>query len=215
MSNEMTTLNVDDGWGDAAEEANERIIRGTFLKFADWRWTAGQEGRVIQEGTKMVAIDTAAAWVRWEAGKPVEYVVRKHGEHLPERESLGHTQDMGWEAGPDGKPRDPWQNTRFVHFIDPTTAEEFTWSTSSMGGIAAVSSLGGPVIRKRTELPRAMPVVELRFQDMKTRFGKKSKPWLKIVDWVGGKPQEPALKQIEHNPAKEPVRGDMQDEIPF
>src|SRR5258708_26155082 len=107
MSNELTTLNADDGWNDAAEEANERIIRGTFLKFADWRWTAGQEGRVIPEGTKMAAIGTAAAWVRWEAGKPVEYIVRKTGEHLPEREELSHWPGpIRWEAGPDDKPRD-------------------------------------------------------------------------------------------------------------
>src|SRR5262249_57111470 len=28
-----------DGWNDAASEAAERTIRGTLLKFADWRWT--------------------------------------------------------------------------------------------------------------------------------------------------------------------------------
>jgi hypothetical protein len=77
---------------------------------------------------------------------------------------------------------------------------------------SAVSGLGGPIQRMRMARPGAVPVVELRFQDMKTKFGKKSKPWLKIVDWVGGKPQEPALKQIEHN---QPVRGDMSDEVPF
>jgi len=244
MSNELTTYDSDDGWGDAAEEANERIIRGTFLKFADWRWTAGQEGRLIPEGTKMAAMGTAAAWVRWEGGKPVEYIVRKAGERLAEREELSHTDEMGWEAGPDNKPRDPWQNTRFVYMVDPATAEEFTFSTSSMGGIAAVSGLGGPIQRMRMARPGAVPIVELRSQDMKTKFGKKSKPWLKIVDWVGGKPQEPQLKQIEHTPtadagspelqraiaeeraqrqhdernpppARAATRGDMQDDIPF
>jgi hypothetical protein len=35
----------DDGWSHAAAEAAERSIRGTLLKFADWRWTAGKEQR--------------------------------------------------------------------------------------------------------------------------------------------------------------------------
>src|SRR5258705_3035161 len=83
MNNEVMTyhtpelLSKDDGWEDAADEANERILRGTLLKFSDWRWTAGQEGRLIPEGTKMAAMGTAAAWVRWEGGKPAQYVVRK------------------------------------------------------------------------------------------------------------------------------------------
>src|SRR4029077_15393465 len=93
-----------------------------------------------------------------------------------------------WEAGPDGKPRDPWQSTRFVYFVDPTTAEEFTFSTSSGGGIGAVNSLGGPIQRMRMARPGAVPVVELRSQEMRTKFGRKGKPWLKIVDWVGGAP---------------------------
>lgn len=245
MSNDLTTFENDDGWNDAAHDANEQILRGTLLKFADWRWTAGQDGRLIPEGTKMVAIGTAAAWVRWEGGKPVEHRMRAPGGVLAMREELGHDDTSHWEAMSDGKLRDPWQNTRYVYFVDPATAEEFTFSTSSMGGIGAVSSLGGPIQRMRMARPGAAPVVELRYQDMKTKHGKKSKPWLKIVDWVGGKPQESAARLIEHNPqqgtaspelqraidqervhrqhdernpppARAPVRGDMEnDDVPF
>jgi hypothetical protein len=215
MSNELTTFENDDGWNDAAHDANEQILRGTLLKFADWRWTAGQEGRLIPIGTKMVAVGTAAAWVRWENGKPAGHRVRAPGGVLAEREELGYDDRSCWEKMPDGTLRDPWQNTRYVYLVDPATAEEFTFSTSSMGGFGAVSSLSGPIQRMRMARPGAAPVVELNCQDMKTKFGKKSKPWLKIVDWVGGKPQESAPKQIEHNPAKAPVRGDMDDGIPF
>jgi hypothetical protein len=61
---------ANDGWNDAAQEAGERTIRGTLLKFADWRWTAGKEATPIEDGTKLVALATAAMWVRWENGKP-------------------------------------------------------------------------------------------------------------------------------------------------
>src|SRR5260370_31869158 len=102
MSNEVMTyhtpelLSKDDGWEDADDEANERILRGTLLKFSDWRWSAGQDGRLIAEGSKMAAMGTAAAWVRWEGGKPAQYVVRKAGERLPEREELGYHNELDW-----------------------------------------------------------------------------------------------------------------------
>ena len=44
---------ADDGWNDAAQEAGERTIRGTLLKFADWRWTAGKENTPVEAGTEV------------------------------------------------------------------------------------------------------------------------------------------------------------------
>jgi hypothetical protein len=34
MTHDLIT--TDDGWNDAAAEANERVLRGTLLKFSDW-----------------------------------------------------------------------------------------------------------------------------------------------------------------------------------
>jgi hypothetical protein len=36
-----TTIPPTDGWDDAAAEEAGRIIRGTLMKFVDWRWYAG------------------------------------------------------------------------------------------------------------------------------------------------------------------------------
>ena len=33
-----------DGWDDTAAEAEERLIRGSLLKFTDWKWSIGKEG---------------------------------------------------------------------------------------------------------------------------------------------------------------------------
>ena len=96
-----------DGWNDAASEAAERTIRGTLLKFADWRWTAGKEATPVEDGTKLVAMATAAMWVRWEDSKPVEYIVRQPGRRLPEREELSHQDKSEWEEGFDNEPKDP------------------------------------------------------------------------------------------------------------
>jgi hypothetical protein len=122
MSNDLSTIS-NDGWGDAAAELSERMIRGSLLKFSDWKWTLGKEGTAIKDGKRLVALGTAAAWVKWVDGKPAEYKLRQAGQRLPEREELGDTNEDDWEAGLNGEPKDPWQNTRFVYLVDPVTAE--------------------------------------------------------------------------------------------
>jgi hypothetical protein len=42
--NSVATIQKDDGWDDAAAENAERVIKGTLLKFSEWRWTKGKEG---------------------------------------------------------------------------------------------------------------------------------------------------------------------------
>ena len=122
--------------------------------------------------------------MKWQGGKPVEYRVREPGVPMPERAELGDNDPAKWEVGPDGQPRDPWQNTRFVHLIDPQTAEEFTFSTSSWGGRDCVINLAGQIKRMRSKHPDAVPLVELGAAPMSTKFGRKSKPVLKVVGWL-------------------------------
>ena len=50
MSN-LPSIPNNDGWGDAANEAGGHTIRGTLLKFADWRWTCGKEAAPLPNGT--------------------------------------------------------------------------------------------------------------------------------------------------------------------
>src|SRR5262249_24572648 len=177
------SVQSDDGWGDAAAENAERLIKGTLLKFADWIWSKGKEGTRVEEGTTLIALYTTAAWVKWSDGKPVAYKIRQSGKRLPERSEVGDDDARDWEAGSDGKPKDPWQNTRFVHLVDPITDEEYTFSTSTWGGRGAVTDLADQIQRERYARPGVVPVVELRAAPMLTRFGRKSRPLFKIVDW--------------------------------
>ena len=105
----------------------------------------------------LVALATAAGWVKWQGGKPVEYRMRQPGVPMPARADLGDNDRAKWEFGPDGQPRDPWQNTHFVYLIDPQTAEEFTFSTSSWGGRDCVINLAGQIKRMRDKYPDAVP----------------------------------------------------------
>ena len=187
--NSLATIQSDDGWGDAAAENTERVIKGKLLKFSEWRWTKGKEGTEIEEGTTLVALGTAAGWVKWYSGKPIEYLMRQPGKKLRDRHELSDPEGCGtWEIGPDGKPRDPWQNTRFVYFVHPISAEVFTFVTASWGGRQAVNDLGEQIQRMRCARPGASPLVELHAEPWLTKFGRKSKPFFKVINWQGGEP---------------------------
>jgi hypothetical protein len=204
-----------DGFEDAAADAASNVIRGSILKFADWRWTHGQEGTVLREGTRLLATGCAHAWVKWVDGKPAQYVMRKPGEQLCERDELGDMNKGAWELGFDDQPKDPWQETRFVWLLGEN-AEAYTFSTSSWGGRTAVIDLADQILRMRYAKKGAIPIVELHAAEMKTKFGKKSKPILKVVDWRypdGSElPDQTARPAITREP---PKNGDMNDEIPF
>jgi hypothetical protein len=187
--NKLATIQADDGWDDAAAENAERVIKGTLLKFSDWRWTKGKEGTEVPEGTQLVALGTAAAWVKWRDGKPVEYLIRQPGKKLPERDELGDLDKTKWELGPDGQPKDPWQNTRFVYLVDPVSAEAYTFVTPSWGGRQAVNDLAEQIQRVRYGNPGASPIVELHAEPWTTKFGRKSKPFFKVMGWRGDGPE--------------------------
>jgi hypothetical protein len=186
MSNHLIPQDypADDGWNDAADEASERMIRGSLLKFADWRWTTGKEGTRVPDGTRLVALATAAAWNRWEDGKIAETRVRRPGERMPEREDLGYTDEDQWETNVNDEAQDPWANTRYVYLVDLTPAAEvYTFATSSWGGREAVVELGDAIQRMRKARPDACPIVELQAKEKPTKYGKKSRPVLRVVGW--------------------------------
>jgi hypothetical protein len=222
--NHLPTVPSDDGWSDAAAEKAQHVIKGTLLKYSDGKWTKGKEGVEVEEGISLVALATAAAQVKWHDGKPVEYIMRQPGKKLPERDELGDLDKTKWQLGPDDQPKDPWQNTRFVYLIDPVSAEAYTFVTASWGGRQAVNDLAEQIQRVRYANPGASPIVELRSEPWMTKFGRKSKPFFKVIDWRGGGPDvieghgvgprsrgpTPALVEAPATTSKS-----MDDEIPF
>jgi hypothetical protein len=214
-STEVTINTADDGWDDAAGEASGRAIQGTLIRFNDWKWTPGKDDKAFPEETRLVAVKTAAAWVRWENKRPVEYLFREKGKSFPEREDLSMWEDRSsWEVGLTGEIEDPWRNTRYVYLISPETMTAYTFSTSSAGGRNAVRDLGDNIarVRKMRNNPNLVPLVELSAEAMPTKYGKKSKPLFKVIEWRGGSaPQEEEALHIEDAVGVHP----MDDSIPF
>jgi hypothetical protein len=191
------------GWGDAAAENPGRLLWGSLLKFNnEGKWGIGKEFVPLPNGFQLAALDTKAAWVFWQGGKPVDEktVVRAPGEQLPDRDTLGDNDKGQWEKGFNTEPKDPWANTRYIHFANPETAEAYTFSTTSMGGMRAVSDLSDAVSRMRTVHADATPLIEFGSAPMVTRYGVKPTPSFRIVGWLGlsegeAKPA-PATRQL-------------------
>jgi hypothetical protein len=228
MSDNHTALQqlttTDDGWDAAASEEVSRSVRGTLMKFVDWRFYAGKQTTPIPDGMKLVALATVAMWQRWQGGKVAEIEHREPGKFLPARATLGHHDEALWEKDTRGAAKDPWANTRLVYLVHPVSAALYTFSTSSGGGRSAVSELGAAIKRMRAVHPNAVPIVELRAEEMPTKHGMKSKPKFQIVDWKLSDIAETVVSQEQRQltAADDDFGGgggnvdrNLDDEIPF
>src|SRR6516164_8821685 len=174
---------VDDGWNSPIDDdTGGRQIDGTLLRYDDKQWFAGKEKTVIPNGTRYIALGIKAGWKRWENGKVVDFVTEIDG-HYPKRHELGYDDESTWECGPDDRPDDPMKNSREVLLIDPHTCAAFTYCCATAGGRSAVDDLKNAVRNARRLRPGVVPLVSLEWQVMPTKFGMKSKPYLRIVDW--------------------------------
>jgi hypothetical protein len=197
----------DDGWNSPPDDPEaERMLPGVLLRFIDGVWVCGKEKEPVALGTTFIATAIRAGWQFWEGGKPTNFVSVIDG-HYPRREELGYLDKDAWELGPGG-PSDPWQNSRHLSLVDPVSLEEFTFVTTTAGGRSEVDALWQQVLRARWTRPGALPVIRLESKKMKTRYGEKPKPGLKVVGWRFPGEAPPKTPEL-------PKGSDMNDEIPF
>ncbi len=139
----------------------------------------------------------------WKDQRPIETVVKQAGKSLPDVDALNaKVPQSQWEDGIDGEPRPPWQRQEIVYFLDELTAEKFTFASGTIGARIAIANLKDRVCCMRAlRGENVVPVVELANKPMKTRFGGKLRPDLKIVAWLElgvGLTSEARPPQIEH-----------------
>lgn len=199
---------TDDGWRDAAQDADTRLTRGMRLRFKDGKYF-DENGTELPEGVTAVALGLRQAWVRWADHRPSEILERKPGQSLPARETLGYSARDQWEIGPSGAPTDPWVCTRFLYLVGQGGGV-YTFTTSSMGGNGAIEKLADAIEFMRRVRPGAVPEIELRSAPMKTRYGIRTKPDFPIVGWRGG--DDTMLAKQLPTPSTEEL---LSDEIPY
>ena len=170
-------------------EASRSI--GTLLKFAKGHWTSGQEAEAVSPGTRVYAnmAGIRVGWMRWEDGKPSDEIMvyMATGERPPKRSELGDHDKALWELDKEGRPRDPWQFHNELPLMTED-GEEWTFSTSSKGGINAIGELCIAYSKGRKQKPEgSVPVVEVGVSSYKhsdKTYGTIYTPVLKLVDWV-------------------------------
>jgi len=200
-------------------QTSERLIRGSILRCVDGKWA---DALGIAPPERLVALGTTQALQCWSGGKPTDTVMARPGEPLPNVDELNaQVPQEEWEVGLDGKPRAPWVRQYVAYFLDPLSAEAYTFLNGTFGAKIAVERLADRVANmQRLRGGNALPVVKLEARPMKTKFGTKQRPEFTIVEWreIGGTGEE--VKAIEHQPIGKPVKAptaseELNDEIPW
>ena len=185
MSNEQTNLIpvTDDGFNDSAGD-EQRLIQGSILRCVDGHWADG-DGVAFPPETKLLALATAMALQHWKDKLPIETILKKPGEPLPDLDELNaKIPKKQWELGLDKKPRPPWVRQHIVYLLNPADAGLFTFINSTVGASIAVDRLKTKVQWMRAlRGANVVPVVQLDSKPMKTKLGQKLRPEFIIVEW--------------------------------
>ncbi len=209
-----------DSFDDGGDDGN-RLIQGTIAGCVDGVWAA-RDGSTLP--SPLIALGTALALQCWREEKPVETIVKRPGQPLPDLEALNAAiPEADWEDGLDGNPRPPWVRQHAVYLLDPKDASVFTYINSTAGASIAVRELKDKVKMMRAlRGANVVPVVELSAKPMKTKFGVKQRPHFKIIEWrelggsrVASATPPPAIEHVS-SPVK-PVSSEkvLDDSIPF
>jgi hypothetical protein len=78
-----------------------------------------------------------------------------------------------------------------LYLLDPLTAETFTFTSSTWGGLRGIDDLTQQIKLMRTTEPGAVPIIELQSTAWSTKFGIKQRPFFKVVGWHIKPPDEP------------------------
>jgi hypothetical protein len=186
MTNAPATISIpaaDDGFAVAEPTTGSSLIRGKQLRFKDDNYLSDKVD-IVEIGTRLTAVSMVTAWLKWDTErKVVDTRVTASGEAHPYRAALDANDPAEWPMGLDAKPSDPWKDTRYVYLIGPQ-AEQYTFVTSTIGGLRAVAELKDQIGLYRRVHPGACPVVELAVADMPTKYGPKARPAFKVVGWI-------------------------------
>jgi hypothetical protein len=198
-----------DGFG--VREKPTGLIRGTAFRFVDGKYFYTGSREELSGNAKLVAVGMVTAWQRWMGQELTDIRVTPDGDYHPSRDVLPDDDPTQWPIGKNGKPSDPWADARYVYFLHPTSAAEFTFVSATWGGRIAVSQLKAQILTVRRVHPQAVPLVTFASAMMPTQHGPKPRPQFLVTEWRNtGGGTVPAIA-----PATPSWGRDMDDEIPF
>src|SRR5262249_18599127 len=167
------------------DEVAPANIVGRMIKFSkEATFVTPDDGNEVSPDQDFIALcdETWVGWVKFNGpGEPPDRIggLLYDGFILPERDTLGDTDQSQWEIGLDGKPDDPWQHHMYLVLQQADTRELFTFVTGCPTGRRAVGNLLKHYNRLRRSSPDEVPVVRLRqggFKHKESRVGWVSTP---------------------------------------
>jgi hypothetical protein len=219
-----------DGFDDGGEDYLPLVFCDVTKPGHEWH---DRHGEPVGGQWLVTAVDSEVVYWGPDGRPDRSRTIRKQpGMPLPNRDEVDDLNAKAdrseWHDTAFGA-RGPYQAQWYVFLLDPATAAQCKFVTSSFGGETCWKEIKSAIVnmRKLRGQPRACPIVELSL----AKFGKKGpgiRPSLKPVAWMefGGSgvaaempmleaPQsaEPAPQLTE--PARPPIGVDLADDIPF
>jgi hypothetical protein len=207
-----------DGWDDLPDDSGT-LLRGAIIKFNSGEFIS--EKRRLDGDETWAVTGVLALWVLWGDRAPLQYDLAKPGHGLSDRNELGHLDPERWPLGLDGRPQDPWRDSRYVYLVNTRSAADATFTTDTIGGRRGVSELRNSIANVRLAQPGAIPIVKLISLPMPTKFGIKTRPGFEVLDWkvpdriVPIPNRAPVIMQPAQASLPQPSQPDLDDEIPF
>jgi hypothetical protein len=170
---------------------------GDLLKFSGKTgvWSHGPQGLEMNKGTQLVAVvpGMLAGHVKWKGGELCDQSYKSIEGFSPKahRASLDEVDHSLWARDEDGRALDPWRESVMLPLIDPKTGSQFTFSTSSLGGVRACKRLVDAFVKQLRATPETtagcLPVVEIgtsSYQHADRQRGTIFVPVLEGIDWT-------------------------------
>src|SRR5262249_32620667 len=138
----ITEQEVMDGFDAYGGELDQRLLKGTQIKFTiDYRWVT-RAGEEIPPDKEFIASDVLRVEAKWTRDKnaPPQTRVLLSGEKFRDVKKLNEeTPKSEWIEGPNG-PRGPYENQHYLYLLDKLM-KKFTYVASTIGGNIAIHDL--------------------------------------------------------------------------
>jgi hypothetical protein len=196
MTSELSTIRVLPPA--AFSDTGDDFAGSAYLLFDGGKrgtWTRGRAKEEVQPGTRVVALldELLKGYVKYVDGVPQSRMVPiwPAPDLRALRASLGDTDPALWpDRDARGDAQDPWRTARRLPVIVlDETCEGLIFSTSSFGGVKAISLLSRELQKRRRDPEHAgdVPIVELNsdsYNHPVKSFGRILEPRLDVVGWT-------------------------------
>ena len=170
---------------------------GDLLKFngKSGDWSFGAQGLPMEDGQILVAVvpEMLAGHMLWKDGELADQAWMPAFKFNPRghRATLGDQDQELWPCDENGQPTDPWKEAVMLPMIDPNTRAEYTFSSSSVGGVRAAKRLADTYVKQMKAAPETtkgcLPVIALGSDSYKHSDKKRGtihNPVFEGVDWI-------------------------------